>query len=151
MTYQFRFLRAKSHYFTSLILAFVFAGMGPLGTTNSRAPPEVLPRPTNPGSILLTGEATPRPGVGNSITLNPVGLSGIVRRSAISCVLIPRMSSAAVERRHHLRQGDQVFQTFWSLECWAQRVPCGMAPGSLRPLVLVAEKMIAQEKDEKVA
>jgi hypothetical protein len=38
----------------------------------------------------------PACGVGNSITRNPVGLSGIVKRSAMSLALSPRISSAAV-------------------------------------------------------
>ena len=71
-------------------------GIEPLGITNSRAPPAVRPPPMKPGSLLLTGDAIPDFGVGNSMTLNPVGLSGIVKRSAICLAFSPLISLAPV-------------------------------------------------------
>src|SRR5690625_139102 len=80
---------------TTLVCAS--GGTGELGTTNSRAPPAVRPFPMNPGSALLTGEATPG-GVRNSMILNPVGLCGIVNRSAICEAPRPLMSRGAVTK-----------------------------------------------------
>jgi hypothetical protein len=43
-------------------------GIGPLGITNSLAPPAVCPPPINPGLDLNTGDANPLSGVENWIT-----------------------------------------------------------------------------------
>jgi len=51
----------KLHYLMILIVAL--AGMGPLGTTNSLAPPKVRPKPANPEFARLIGEANPAGGV----------------------------------------------------------------------------------------
>jgi len=70
----------------------------PLGIINSLAPPIVLPPPMNPGANLKIGDATPELGVGNSITLNPVGLCCVVSFSEICLAFNPRISSAAVSK-----------------------------------------------------
>jgi hypothetical protein len=81
------------HHFTTLMIASV--GMGPFGRINSRAPPTVMPRPTNPGFVRKTGDANPEDGVENSITVK-VLLAGMPRRCAIWVAFIPAISSAAV-------------------------------------------------------
>jgi len=74
------------------------AGIEPLGITNSLAPPTALPLPMKPGSVLLTGEAMSDFGVENSIILKPVGLPGMVSRSAICLAFSPIISLAEVTK-----------------------------------------------------
>jgi hypothetical protein len=74
---------------------------GRFGTTNSRAPPAVRPKPTKPGVERNTGEAMPG-GVSNSITIIgprrscPCSSTSVKRLARPRAVLIRRISAAAV-------------------------------------------------------
>jgi hypothetical protein len=85
-------------------------GMGPFGTTNSRAPPLVRPPCRKPSFVRNTGEAIPPPpaDAGNLMTVNvSAGRPKLIVGRCASCLALrPATSSAATALAASLRCSD---------------------------------------------